>query len=198
LIDFEYGGINYRAFDIANHFNEYAGGPPDCAIPKYKEHFPNLSQQRHFIECYLQAAARVRQNRNRNLQHDKCNGSAHNHSTEAAAAAAIAAPTEVTEHDEQDETAIKQEDVDALMVEVELFLLVNHLYWGLWAVNQGTASATSVASSTTDNAIETSTAHKVDLPDDVAGYDYTTYAIQRIQQYWIAKARYEEERSKPC
>ncbi len=26
LIDFEYGGPNYRAFDIANHFNEWAGG----------------------------------------------------------------------------------------------------------------------------------------------------------------------------
>jgi ethanolamine kinase len=26
LIDFEYGGINYVGFDIANHFNEYAGG----------------------------------------------------------------------------------------------------------------------------------------------------------------------------
>lgn len=25
FIDFEYGGINYQAFDIANHFNEYAG-----------------------------------------------------------------------------------------------------------------------------------------------------------------------------
>merc|ERR1712154_398002 len=26
LIDFEYGGVNYASFDIANHFNEYAGG----------------------------------------------------------------------------------------------------------------------------------------------------------------------------
>ena len=29
LIDFEYGGPNYRAFDIANHFNEWAGGTDD-------------------------------------------------------------------------------------------------------------------------------------------------------------------------
>lgn len=26
LIDFEYGGFNYCAFDIGNHFNMYAGG----------------------------------------------------------------------------------------------------------------------------------------------------------------------------
>ena len=26
LIDFEYGSMNFRGFDIANHFNEWAGG----------------------------------------------------------------------------------------------------------------------------------------------------------------------------
>ena len=26
LIDFEYGGANHRGFDIANHWNEWAGG----------------------------------------------------------------------------------------------------------------------------------------------------------------------------
>lgn len=25
FIDYEYGDFNYQAFDIANHFNEYAG-----------------------------------------------------------------------------------------------------------------------------------------------------------------------------
>ena len=35
LIDFEYGGINFKAFDIANHFNEYAGGT-DTGIPNYE------------------------------------------------------------------------------------------------------------------------------------------------------------------
>ena len=25
LIDFEYGGVNHQAFDIGNHFNEFAG-----------------------------------------------------------------------------------------------------------------------------------------------------------------------------
>ena len=25
FVDFEYAGLNYQAYDIANHFNEYAG-----------------------------------------------------------------------------------------------------------------------------------------------------------------------------
>ena len=29
LIDFEYGGVNFIPFDIANHFNEFAGGIQD-------------------------------------------------------------------------------------------------------------------------------------------------------------------------
>jgi ethanolamine kinase len=35
LIDFEYGGMNYLSFDIANHFNEYAGGTNGHGIPNY-------------------------------------------------------------------------------------------------------------------------------------------------------------------
>ena len=35
LIDFEYGGCNYACFDLANHWNEYAGGPPHMEDPRY-------------------------------------------------------------------------------------------------------------------------------------------------------------------
>lgn len=54
LIDFEYGGLNYRAFDIANHFNEFAGGTED-GLPIY-EWFPNEQKQTAFITAYLEAA----------------------------------------------------------------------------------------------------------------------------------------------
>jgi ethanolamine kinase len=54
LIDFEYGGLNYQAFDIANHFNEFAGGT-DTSIPLY-ELFPNPQQQSLFITTYLETA----------------------------------------------------------------------------------------------------------------------------------------------
>ena len=51
LIDFEYGSLNYRAFDIANHFNEWAGGT-DNGTPDYSK-FPTPGQQRNFCEAYL-------------------------------------------------------------------------------------------------------------------------------------------------
>ena len=53
MIDFEYGGYNYLAFDIANHFNEYAGGN-DNAKPDYSL-YPSLTTQEEFIKSYLKA-----------------------------------------------------------------------------------------------------------------------------------------------
>jgi thiamine kinase-like enzyme len=55
LIDFEYGGINYFAYDIANHFNEFAGGtaPGDNATPDYSKS-PTKKMRRHFCQSYLQ------------------------------------------------------------------------------------------------------------------------------------------------
>ena len=32
FIDFEYGGFNYLAYDIANHFNEHTGTDEDAVI----------------------------------------------------------------------------------------------------------------------------------------------------------------------
>lgn len=51
LIDFEYGGMNYLSFDIANHFNEYAGGTDD-AKPDYKL-FPTKNEKEFFIKSYI-------------------------------------------------------------------------------------------------------------------------------------------------
>jgi thiamine kinase-like enzyme len=52
LIDFEYGGCNYCAFDLANFFNEFAGGTVD-GIPNYDD-CPSTSVQIELITCYLQ------------------------------------------------------------------------------------------------------------------------------------------------
>jgi ethanolamine kinase len=52
LIDFEYGGINYLSYDIANHFNEFAGGTSGNATPDYSQ-FPTLALQRTFVTEYL-------------------------------------------------------------------------------------------------------------------------------------------------
>eukprot|EP00980_Cylindrotheca_fusiformis_P030844 scaffold25507_cov162-Cylindrotheca_fusiformis.AAC.5 len=54
LIDFEYGGMNFLSYDIANHFNEFAGGTSGDATPDYSR-FPSPELQRHFVTEYLSA-----------------------------------------------------------------------------------------------------------------------------------------------
>lgn len=53
LIDFEYGGINYVAFDIANHFNEFAGGTDIASGTPNFDWLPSPALQRRFVEAYL-------------------------------------------------------------------------------------------------------------------------------------------------
>jgi len=48
LIDYEYGACSYPAFDIANHFCEYAGFDSD-----FDTQFPSPATRRAFIEAYL-------------------------------------------------------------------------------------------------------------------------------------------------
>jgi ethanolamine kinase len=50
LIDFEYGGYNYRAFDMANHFCEHAGF--GFELEKW---WPAAPVRRHFYRAYLRA-----------------------------------------------------------------------------------------------------------------------------------------------
>jgi ethanolamine kinase len=54
LIDFEYGGWNYFCYDIANHFNEFAGGtaPQHNGVTDYSK-FPSPQFQRSFCREYL-------------------------------------------------------------------------------------------------------------------------------------------------
>jgi thiamine kinase-like enzyme len=119
LIDFEYGGLNYRAFDIANHFNEWAGGT-DNGTPDYSK-FPTPVQQRNFCEAYLLA-----------LDEGVVDGVV----TEAALA--------------------------TLMREANLFVQVNHWYWGCWAVNQART-------------------------EGLAVFPYLTYATSRLTQFKAAQ-----------
>eukprot|EP01083_Nonionella_stella_P075533 205392_1 len=50
FVDFEYGAYNYRAFDFANHFCEYAGF--DC---DWKKHFPDRNHMKQFVNDYVDA-----------------------------------------------------------------------------------------------------------------------------------------------
>lgn len=117
LIDFEYGGINYKAFDLANHFNEYAGGT-DTGKPNY-DLAPSLEQQRDFIQHYLEACG-------------DC-----------------------------------EDNVEELLQQVHSFILVNHLYWGLWAVNQAST-------------------------EGCEDFDYLLYASNRIGQYYKCQQQQQD------
>ncbi len=50
FIDYEYGAMNYQAYDVANHFNEYAGvDNPDYSL------FPSREFQLKWLKIYLNA-----------------------------------------------------------------------------------------------------------------------------------------------
>lgn len=63
LIDFEYCSYNYRGFDVANHFCEWAF---EYANPKYPHftanlsHYPNKRQRLHFVNEYIKQAEKQR------------------------------------------------------------------------------------------------------------------------------------------
>lgn len=130
LIDFEYGGVNYIAFDIANHFNEYAGGTSteENGVPDYTL-LPSPERQICFVTAYVNAA----------------------HVAEGESG--------VTEESSEGE------EIANLMKEVQGFILANHLYWGLWAVNQASAEGTEE-------------------------FDYMTYATNRFKQYFEVKKEF--------
>lgn len=123
LIDFEYGGVNYASFDIANHFNEFAGGTTEeeNGVPDYSL-YPSAQQQEAFVRAYVRAA-----------------GSA-------------------SSADEEGER------VNSFLKEIHAFVLANHLYWGLWAVNQAATEGCN-------------------------DFDYLTYAENRFGEYFNGKER---------
>ena len=57
FIDYEYGGMNYAPYDIANHFCEWAGDYTEenstPHVMDFKNKYPNLEQQERFIRKYL-------------------------------------------------------------------------------------------------------------------------------------------------
>lgn len=128
LIDFEYGGVSYVSFDIANHFNEHAGGTDavDNGVPNY-DLFPSKERQMEFVTTYVRAAR-------------EGNGS--------------------------NEEARSEESVDeearSLIREIHTFVMANHLYWGLWGVNQAAT-------------------------EGCGDFDYLLYAANRFKQYFKCK-----------
>jgi len=55
LIDFEYGGSNYRGFDLATHLSHWAGGAIDGLYDDSS--FPTTEDQMAFLKAYVEAAS---------------------------------------------------------------------------------------------------------------------------------------------
>ena len=131
LIDFEYGGMNYAAFDLANHFNEFAGGT-DTSVPNY-EWLPTKEQQYQFLQVYIMESQRCQD------RHPESGSKG------------LDAPDGATDLLSQ---------VDKLYHDVQAFMLINHMYWALWAINQAAM-------------------------EGCRTFDYLNYATNRMKQYRI-------------
>ena len=127
LIDFEYGGVNYAAFDVANHWNEYAGGTAPGTLPNY-DWLPSPHAEIDFVRAYLEQ-----------VQASRGGG----------------------------DVNVTEEQVNELVQQVHLFQLINHVYWGLWAVNQAAA-------------------------EGCQEFDYLLYATKRLERYQSTKGEWSK------
>ena len=143
LIDFEYGGTNYKAFDIANHFNEHAGGTTaeEGATPDYNK-FPTRERQRMFCVEYVKMAKKLDRQKS--------------------------GLVEANNAEEKDADDVVDREAMELLDQVKEFVLINHLYWGLWAVNQA-------------------------AEEGCEEFDYITYATNRFNQFYKQKAEWESK-----
>jgi thiamine kinase-like enzyme len=140
LIDFEYGGMNYAAFDIANHWNEHAGGTSveENGTPDYTR-FPDIERQMSFCVEYVKTAREL-----------------------TPVDEATTTPTNSSEKGDDDDDDSLQLEAKELLEEVQKFLLVNHLYWGLWAINQA-------------------------ADEGCDGFDYINFATSRFNEFHAKK-----------
>lgn len=136
LIDFEYGGTNYAAFDMANHFNEHAGGTTaaEGATPDYGK-FPAEDRQQRFCVEYVKMVKELQRQKGGLKEEDTHN--------------------------------LQQEAIE-LLNQVKEFVLVNHLYWGLWAINQA-------------------------AEEGCEEFDYIKYATNRFNEFYRRKAEWDTE-----
>ncbi|TPP58419.1 Ethanolamine kinase [Fasciola gigantica] len=110
FIDYEFCGFNHAAFEIGNHFCEYAG-----IEPVDYTNYPSLTFQREWIAYYLKRIRYYRK-QSRNSSHSpswEISGNHHSINGDCACP--------------------KSEEVERWLKEVNYFALVAHLTWGVWA-----------------------------------------------------------------
>lgn len=109
FVDFEYGSYNYRAFDFANHFCEYAGF--DC---DWKKHFPDKKHMKQFVHDYLAFL---------------CGHHQYKHGVNENVTDLFCRRNAFTEKD-------YDSFLEACCDIVTVFTAIDHYFWGLWGVVQ--------------------------------------------------------------
>ncbi|XP_022198571.1 ethanolamine kinase 1 [Nilaparvata lugens] len=107
FIDYEYAAYNYQAFDIGNHFDEFAG-VTDTDFSLYPERSFQLSWLRVYLEEYKRIERR----------------------------GGVVKKGEEVEEKDKEEVVVTEEEVERLYVQVNKFALAAHFMWGVWAFVQ--------------------------------------------------------------
>ncbi|TNN07912.1 Ethanolamine kinase 1 [Schistosoma japonicum] len=122
FIDFEYCGFNHAAFDIGNHFCEFAG--IDVKFDKY----PTIEYQQMWISRYLKAKNYYERQFNRKeISHD-------GFSSTTAFNVSSSYSTNSNDQDHHNNNCDNESLLEKWLIEVNNFALSAHLFWGVWAV----------------------------------------------------------------
>ena len=111
FVDFEYGAYNYRAFDFANHFCEYAGF--DC---DWKQHFPEKQHIKAFVNDYIVALCGNEEYKKgvQKVVIDLC----------------------MKQDDDDNDDKTYDAFLDSCADVILAFCCADHYFWGLWGVVQ--------------------------------------------------------------
>lgn len=169
FIDYEYASYNFQAFDIANHFCEFAGFLD--FDPKY---YPDKSFQLKYLRNYLQFWNHYK-SLSLNYQTtcevypdigDSDNG-VNCHGYEIAITNHDNHSNQVNSHFHANNChngyldCVTDDKVNRLYIQVTKFSLASHLFWSVWAFLQSQFSS--------------------------LDYDFKAYALKRIREYYNKK-----------
>nr|BAU37041.1 choline kinase [Chlamydomonas asymmetrica] len=166
LIDYDYVSPACVAFDIANHFCEWAADYHSSTTPPHRldfARFPSVQQQRAFVLQYLTSLLRYH-----GLLPPVPPSPPHSSVVVPGVTGMLAAadPVELSEAQPPGAEATPewmQVAVEALREASLAYTALSHLHWGVWGVLSHHAS-------------------------HIAGFDYLAYAQQRLDQYRHAVA----------
>ncbi|CAH8553134.1 unnamed protein product [Schistosoma turkestanicum] len=163
FIDFEYCGFNHAAFDIGNHFCEFAG-----INTVNFDNYPTEEFQRLWISKYLKAKDYYEKLFNQQKEIDQ-----HGYSITPIIVNVSSSDTNhIDTHCNSNGSSTNKTDknncedetlLEKWLIEVNRFALAAHLFWSVWAV--------------------------ILSVQEQKKFDYLSYGISRINQYYAMKNR---------